>query len=81
MEKRVSITLRGKAMTIDFIKDKETKNTIRFTASGDISGSVYIQKDSELAKQEVISVELAEAAEVTEEVEADKEAELTEVSV
>ena len=68
-------------MTIDFIKDKETKNTIRFTASGDISGSVYIQKDSELAKQEVISVELAEAAEVTEEVEADKEAELTEVSV
>jgi len=50
-------------MTIDFIKDKETKNTFRFTSTGDISGSVYVQKDSDLAKQEVISVEIAEIEE------------------
>ena len=52
-------------MTIKFVKDKETKNTIRFTSTGDVSGSVYVQKDSELAKQEVISVEISEKAEVT----------------
>ena len=52
-------------MTIDFIKDKETKNTIRFTATGDVSGSVYVQKDSELAKGETISVEILEKAEVS----------------
>mgnify|MGYP003658539303 CR=1 FL=1 len=52
-------------MTIDFIKDKETKNTIRFTATGDVSGSVYVQKDSELAKEETISVEILEKAEVS----------------
>jgi len=52
-------------MTIEFIKDKETKNTIRFTASGEVSGSVYVTKDSELAKQEVISVEIAEKAKVS----------------
>ena len=67
-------------MTIKFVKDKETKNTIRFTASGEVSGSVYVQKDSELAKQNVISVELTEAEEVAEEVETDEEAELAEAS-
>ncbi len=69
-------------MTIEFVKDKETKNTIRFTASGDISGSVYVQKDSELAKQTVILVEIV-ASDMTapvEEVEADEEAELAETS-
>lgn len=69
-------------MTIKFVKDKETKNTIRFTASGDISGSVYVQKDSELAKQTVILVEIV-ASDMTapvEEVEADEEAELAETS-
>tara|TARA_R110000824_G_scaffold56836_3_gene155151 strand:+ start:36 stop:197 length:162 start_codon:yes stop_codon:yes gene_type:complete len=52
-------------MTINFIKDKETKNTIRFTSTGDVSGSVYVQKDSELAKQETISVEILEKVEVS----------------
>jgi hypothetical protein len=52
-------------MTIEFVKDKETKNTIRFTASGDVSGSVYVQKDSELASETVISMEISEKAEVS----------------
>jgi hypothetical protein len=74
-------------MTIEFVKDKETVNTIRFTASGDVSGSVYVQKDSELAKQQVIAVEIV-ASDMTasveeveaEEVEADEEAEVAEAS-
>ena len=65
-------------MTIDFIKDKETKNTIRFTASGEVQGSVYIPKDSELAKRDILSVELAEEA-PAEEAPA-KEAEVAEAS-
>ena len=52
-------------MTIEFIKDKETKNTIRFTATGAVSGSVYVAKDSDLAKLEVISVEVSENAKVS----------------
>ncbi len=52
-------------MTIEFVKDKETKNAIRFTASGDVQGSVYVQKDSELAKETVLSMELTEKAEVS----------------
>jgi len=52
-------------MTIEFVKDKETKNTFRFTSTGEISGSVYVQKDSDLAKQEVISVEISEKTEVS----------------
>jgi hypothetical protein len=71
------VILKGNAMTIKFVKDKETKNTIRFTASGDISGSVYVQKDSEWAKSTVIAVEIVAA---DEEVEADEEAELAETS-
>jgi hypothetical protein len=36
-----------------FTKDKETKNTIRFTSptGNDISGSIYVKKDDELAKE------------------------------
>ena len=41
-------------MTITFIKDKETKTKVRFTATGDVSGSIYIEKDSELAKDSEI---------------------------
>jgi hypothetical protein len=52
-------------MTIEFTKDKETKNTIRFTATGDVSGSVYVRKDSELAKESVISMEIARKTEVS----------------
>jgi len=52
-------------MTIEFVKDKETKNTFRFTSTGEISGSVYVKKDSDLAKQEVISVEISEKTEVS----------------
>tara|TARA_R100001244_G_scaffold68830_1_gene56342 strand:+ start:107 stop:262 length:156 start_codon:yes stop_codon:yes gene_type:complete len=47
-------------MKIEFIKDKETKNTIRFTATGEISGSLYVAKDSDLAKGNTLSVEVAE---------------------
>jgi len=52
-------------MTIEFVKDKETRNTIRFTSTGDISGSVYVQKDSDLAKQESISLEISEKPKVS----------------
>ena len=41
-------------MTIKFIKDKETKTKVRYTATGDVSGSIYIEKDSELAKDSEI---------------------------
>jgi|TARA_R110002051_G_scaffold84673_2_gene149954 hypothetical protein len=51
-------------MEIVFTKDKETKNAIRFTATGDVSGSVYVQKDSELAKGETITVEVLEKVQV-----------------
>ena len=45
-------------MKIEFIKDKETKNTIRFTATGEVSGSLYVAKDSEMAKETLIAVEV-----------------------
>jgi hypothetical protein len=46
-------------MKIEFVKDKETKNTIRFTASGgEVSGSLYVTKDSELAKDGTLAVEV-----------------------
>ena len=53
--------------TIVFKKDKETKNTIRFTSptGNDISGSIYVQKDSELAKETEIVLEIPEKAEVS----------------
>jgi|TARA_R110002020_G_scaffold439952_1_gene650528 hypothetical protein len=47
-------------MKIEFVKDKETKNTIRFTAAGEVSGSVYVQKGSDLAGENVIAVEVLE---------------------
>jgi len=46
-------------MTVEFVKDKVTKNTHRYTASGDVAGSIYIRKDSELAKSNVVVVEVA----------------------
>ena len=46
-------------MKIEFVKDKETKNAIRFTATGgEVSGSVYVQKGSDLASETVIAVEV-----------------------
>ncbi len=45
-------------MKIEFVKDKETKNAIRFTTTGDISGSLYVQKGSDLADESVIAVEV-----------------------
>ena len=48
-------------MKIEFVKDKETKNTIRFTATGgDVSGSLYVAKGSDLASGSVIAVEVSE---------------------
>ena len=54
-------------MSVTFTKDKETKNTIRFTSpmGNDISGSIYVQKDSELAKETEIVLEIPEKAEVS----------------
>ncbi len=45
-------------MSITFIKDKETKTKVRYTATGDVSGSIYIEKDSELAKESEITLEI-----------------------
>ena len=54
-------------MTVTFAKDKETKNTNRFTSAmgNEVSGSIYVQKDSELAKETEIVLEIAEKAEVS----------------
>ena len=49
-------------MTITFVKDKETKTKIRFTATGEVSGSVYIEKESELAKESEIVLEIAKVS-------------------
>lgn len=51
-------------MSIEFVKDKETKNAFRFTASGEISGGLYLPKDHELAPETVLSVEISAKAEV-----------------
>ena len=45
-------------MSVKFIKDKETKTKIRYTATGDVSGSIYINKDSEMAKESEIILEI-----------------------
>ena len=53
-------------MNAIFVKDKETKNTIRFVTGkpGDeVSGSIYVRKDSELAEETEISVEIGEYVE------------------
>jgi hypothetical protein len=47
-------------MKIEFVKDKTTKNTVRFTATGEVSGSLYVAKDSEMAKEALIAVEVLE---------------------
>ena len=58
---------KGNKMSVTFAKDKETKNTIRFTSAigNDISGSIYVQKDSELAKESTIVLEVSEKTEVS----------------
>jgi len=47
-------------MTIKFTKDKETKTKVRYTATGDVSGSIYVDKDSELAKDLEIILEISQ---------------------
>ena len=47
-------------MTIKFIKDKETKTKIRYAATGDVSGSIYVDKESELAKDSEIILEISQ---------------------
>ncbi len=49
-------------MSVKFIKDKETKTKIRYTATGDVSGSIYISKDSEMAKDSEIILEIAQVS-------------------
>ena len=67
MGKKKLSNMKGTNMTVTFAKDKETKNTIRFTSpiGNDISGSIYVQKDSDLAKETEIVLEFAEKAEVS----------------
>jgi len=45
---------------IKLIKDKETKTKIRYTVTGDVSGSIYVDKDSDLAKETEIVLEIAQ---------------------
>ena len=52
-------------MTIKFTKDKETKTKVRYaasvgTAQKGIAGSLYIDKDSELAKDSKIILEISQ---------------------
>ncbi len=52
-------------MTITFLKDKETKSKIRYAASvgaaqQGVAGSLYIDKDSELAKEDKIILEISQ---------------------
>jgi len=51
---------RLEVMTIKFTKDKETKTKVRYTATGDVSGSIYVEKDSELAKESEITLEISQ---------------------
>lgn len=53
-------------MSITFTKDKETKNKVRFSVnSPDVQGSIYVSKDSELASNDTISLEISEYEEVS----------------
>ena len=67
MGKKKLSNMKGTNMTVTFAKDKETKNTIRFTSpiGNDISGSIYVQKGSELAKETEIVLEVSEKVEVS----------------
>jgi hypothetical protein len=49
-------------MLIAFGRDKETKRTVRFTSpiGKEVSGSIYVQKDSPLAQRQTITVEICE---------------------
>ena len=52
-------------MIYKFLKDKETKTKVRFaatagTAQKGVSGSIYIEKDSELAKDSEIILEISQ---------------------
>lgn len=62
-----SFSERFLTMTVTFTKDKETKNTVRFTAArgSDISGSLYVAKDSEVASQGELVLEISEKTQVT----------------
>lgn len=53
----------GETMTVKFTKEKETKNKVRYsilpqnTVEG-IMGTIYVDKDSELAKESEIVLEI-----------------------
>ncbi len=56
-------------MKIEFTRDKETKNTVRFTGAiedGSVNGSLYVMKGSELEKADTITLEAVEKAELQE---------------
>ena len=57
-----SLVIKGKIMLITFTKDKETKNTVRFTSpvGSEVSGSIYVQKGSEFANETEIVLEILE---------------------
>lgn len=64
--------LVGETMTVKFTKEKETKNKVRYSilpqnsiimvenAAIDIRGTIYVDKDSELAKESEIILEIAQ---------------------
>jgi hypothetical protein len=63
MNTSLHFTLKGQTMRVTFIQDKTTKNTVRFVTGNpgdEISGSIYVRKDSELAKEKEISVEIGD---------------------
>jgi DNA-directed RNA polymerase len=57
-----NVKIGEKKMTVEFIKDKETKTKVRYTAKGEVSGSIYVDKDSELAKDAEIILEIAKVS-------------------
>ena len=54
-------------MQVKFTQDKETKNSVRFTSpiGNEVSGSIYVQKESPLAKESEITLEIPELAQVS----------------
>jgi|TARA_B100000073_G_scaffold115507_1_gene93451 hypothetical protein len=46
------------ATSISFTKDKETKTKVRYTATGEVSGSIYVDKESELAVLDEILLQI-----------------------
>ena len=60
------LTRKVKKMSITFTKDKETKNKVRFSVnSTDVQGSIYVSKDSDLASNDEIVLEISEYEEVS----------------